>query len=266
MLILPDTKAYQFVTRPGAPTQETLPVYMALKRGLKRFADFTFDLTISAEKERDHTVFHMSSIGQCGRKLWFQMNHHDEYEELEGDKVSPALHLGHMVEKYVVNLLGLGELHVAQTQQAVKDLHGIITGHIDGLIEIGGERNLLEIKGLKHSYVELLIQNGVYNAIPVYYDQMQYYMFALSLKAGFFIAFDKDTSEFYIEKVAFDQKRVAFLRRKALVLKQTVLFQDVPEQYIVRDCRWCPLKEKCVNFEGRDTFVDNFVYYQQGRP
>lgn len=266
MLILPNTKPQEYVTKPGAPTQATLPVYMALKRGIQLFGEHEFTSITPPEHERDHDILHMSGIGYCGRKLYFQLHHYEEYKELDKDIPAIYLHLGNIIEDYTVHILTLGGLVPYDTQRELRDLRGLITGHIDGLIKVQDEECLLEIKALKHSSVELLINHGLQRAIPTYYDQMQYYMFCLSLKNGFFVALDKDTSMYYTEKVVFSEERAKFLRKKAMVLQGLPMFAQVPDDLVVRDCRFCCLAEKCAKFEGEKMFIENFVTYQKSRP
>jgi hypothetical protein len=265
-MILPNTKPQEYVIKPGAPTQAILPIYMALKRGIKLFGDHKFTSIIPPEHERDHDVLHMSGIGYCGRKLAFQLHHYEEYKKLEGEVSAIYLHLGNIIEDYTVHLLTLGGLPPYDTQRELRDLRGLITGHIDGLLKVQNEECLLEIKALKHSSVELLINHGLQRAVPIYYDQIQYYMFCLSLKGGFFVALDKDTSQYYTEKVAFSEERAMFLRKKALAIHGLPVLFHVPEDLVVRDCRFCCLAEKCASFEGKNHFIENFIKYEKGRP
>lgn len=267
MLILPDVKDYVHALRPPAPTRDTLPIYVALKKGIRLFGEYEFSCTVPKEHERDHSVLHMSSIGHCGRRQWLQLHKPDEYKTLEGEPLSfPYLHLGNVIESYTRHLLELGGCPPFDVQQEVTDLLGRVTGHIDGLVVVDSLSYLLEIKGLKHQSIELLTQQGIKQATPSYYDQMQYYMSCLGLHAGFFIALDKDTSLYYIEYVNRDNSRIDFLKKKALAILGIQTFGEIPERFIVRECRFCPLLEKCASLEGQETFIQNFVSYQKDKP
>lgn len=266
MLRLPEVKPRVEVIKPGMPTQDTLPVYLALKRGLECFGDSHFELTIPPEKERDHSVLHMSSIGYCGRRQWFQLHHTDEYAQLDKGSVGPYLHLGHMIESYTISVLTLGGLTPYGTQQELTDIRGKVIGHIDGIIDVNGVPHLLEIKGLRHESIEKLVYYKLQHAIPTYFAQMQYYMFSLGLAAGYFLALDKNTSVWYIERVIFSGEYATFLRRKAMVLLGARSMNDIPENFVVRDCTWCPLKEKCADMEGESLFIQKYVEYQKVRP
>ncbi len=267
MLILPDVKEYVRALRPPAPTRDTLPVYVALKKGIRLFGEHEFSCTVPKEHERDHSVLHMSSIGHCGRQQWLQLHKPEEFKALEGEPVSsPYLHLGNVIEEYTRHILELGGCPPFDVQYEVSDMLGQVTGHIDGLVIIDSISYLLEIKGLKHQSIESLIQQGLQDSKPSYYDQMQYYMSCLGLHAGFFVALDKDTSFYYIEYVNRDNSRIEFLKKKALAILGTQTLREIPERFVVRDCRFCPLIEKCAALEGQEIFIHNFVEYQRSRP
>lgn len=265
-MILPDVKPHEFVVTPEPPTAATLLVYIALKRGVKRFGEFQFECSIPPEKVRDQSVLHMSSIGSCGRKQWYQLNYPESYALLDTSKPAPYLHLGQMIEAYTVTLLTLGGLPPYDTQRRVQDRTGRVVGHIDGLIDVQGEPSLIEIKGLRHQSVELLVHYGLERAIPMYHAQMQYYLASLEIEYGYLIVLDKNTSEWYIERVARTEVDHRYLHDKALAVLLAPKLGDIPEGYVVRDCRWCPLQNECVAVDGEKAFIKKFITYQESRP
>ncbi len=268
MIILPNVHAYEPVLKPDPPTGEIMPIYIALKRGMKLFGEQEFTCTIPPDHERDHSVLHMSSIGYCGRRQWLSLRDYNLYQELEeknAQLAAPYLHFGNLVEAYTVHILTLGGISPFGTQEELIDFQGKITGHIDGIVTVSEKNHLLEIKGLKHSSVENLIRFKLREALPNYFDQMQYYMFCLKLDSGYFLALDKDTSMYYIEYINRDDERIRFLRSKVLGITGLPSFEDIPEKFIHRDCRFCPLKEICSPFDGKQGFIDKFVEYQKTR-
>lgn len=268
MIILPNVHIYDPVLKPDPPTGDIMPIYIALKRGMKLFGEQEFTWTIPAAHERDSSVLHMSSVGYCGRRQWLSLHDHALYEQLEEKSAglaAPYFDIGNMVEAYTVHLLTLGGCPPFGAQNELTDFQGKITGHIDGIVSISGTNHLIEVKGLKHKSVENLIRFKVKEAIPHYFDQMQYYMFCLDLPSGYFICLDKDTSMYYIEYVRRDDARIRFLRSKVLGITGLSSFEDVPEKFVERDCRFCPLKEICSPFDGKQGFIDKFVEYQKTR-
>ena len=265
MIILPDVKPYERPLTPAPPNLDTFPIYATLNKGMKLFREEDFSLLLPKEGHRDYTKLHMSSIGHCGRKEWYHLYDTEKYDALEANlrrRIPPpyvAWHFGHIVEAYTLHLLRLGGLTPFNEQKELFDLNKKIVGHIDGMVTIGGKDFLIEVKGLKHESADLVLTCGLKKAIPGYYDQMTYYMHCLGVEAGYIIILDKDTSMWYTEKIMLDKERVKFLRRKALTLSGLKMLEEVPEQFVHRDCRFCPLIEMCADLEGKDKFIQNFI-------
>lgn len=266
MILLPNIKPYEASDMQTIPADRNiLPVYMALHKGMKHFRDEEFVCVIPKEHQRDYTVLHMSSIGHCGRKEFFHRYYTERYDTREMSlrlRIPPpynAFALGNMIEAYTLHLLKLGGLLPFEEQKELSDLNGKITGHIDALVRIEGKEYLIEIKGLKSESISLLLSCGLKKAIPGYYSQMQYYMFCLKIEAGYLIALDKGTSKWYIEYVKLDSDHITFLRKKVLALHGLQAIEEIPEKFIVRDCRFCPLIDMCAEIEGQEKFIQNFV-------
>ena len=272
MIILPDVKHYERPVQTISPNRDILPIYAALRTGVKRFREEEFVCTVPKDHERDSSVLHMSSSGHCGRKEWLHLHHTDEYDESEAIlrlRIPPpytAFHFGHIIEAYTLHLLRLGGLTPFNEQKELSDLGGKITGHIDAMVTISGTEYLVEVKGLKGESVELLNCVGVRKALPGYFFQMQYYMFCLELDFGYLIVLDKNSSAWYIELVRRDEESVRFLRQKVLALSSLQTIEGIPEKFIYRDCRFCALIEKCAQIEGQEQFIQNFVAHERSRP
>lgn len=265
MIILPNVENYVHPVRPEVPLGESLPIYMAIRHGITIFDEHEFSMTIPATHTRDHTVLHMSGIGYCGRKLCLEYHDYEGYKTLDTTKPAPWFHMGHIVEEYVIHLLTIGGLPPYNQQKTLKDIQGKIVGHIDGMVNVYGREDLLEIKGLKHERIEQLVHFKLKDAIPTYYAQMQYYMFCLNLTGGQFIAFDKNNSDWYIEYIERNDEYIKGLRKKAMAILGTKQWWEIPENLVVRDCRFCPLKEQCADLEGKETFTQNFVEFHKGK-
>ena len=272
MIVLPNVIPHEKLRVQEIPSDiERLLIYSVLQRGLKLFREDEFICRIPKERERDYSVLHMSSIGHCGRKEFLRLKDTQTFDDLEQilrNRIPPpylAWHMGHIIETYTLHILKLGGLPPFDMQRKVSDLDRKITGSIDGLVKIGTTNYLIEIKGLRHESVDLLPSYGVKKAIPAYYAQMQYYMYCLKVNAGYFLALDKDTNQWYIEYVRFDGYHISFLQQKVLALHSLQNIEDIPKEYVIYECRFCPLLEKCFNLEGEEQFLKNFTAYEEQR-
>jgi len=267
MITLPEVTRSPSTRLVMKKNKDTLPVDLALRKGLKAFSRHGFHCDVPPEADRDNSKVRMSQIGYCARAQWFKLHHYQEYlgykEQMSVETLYVPLHLGHVIEAYILHLLDLGGLTVFNTQQELRDFDGQVIGHIDGILEIRSMCHLLEIKGLKHRSIEELVTIGLHRAIPLYHDQMQYYMWCLGLESGYFVALDKDSSQFYIEFVPFQLERAKFLRQKALAIRNLQQVADIPERFVVRECAFCPLKDMCAAFEGETTFIEKYKQYHE---
>jgi hypothetical protein len=248
--------------------KDNLFVLAALNRGTRLFEESGFACSLPPRAERPYHL-RMSQIGECARKQWYYISVPSKMEESEfeaADVVAGirALNLGNIIEEYTTTILRLGGLTVTDEQKEVKDLNGAITGHIDGVLTINMMKFLLELKALNLNSASKIVKNGVREGDPVYYSQMQYYMHCLVLSAGYFIAFIKDTGQYYVELVDADPNYQKMLRQRAVVIKNTTSAELIPEKHVVRECNFCPGKQFCVELDGGEAeFIKKFRQYHQ---
>jgi CRISPR/Cas system-associated exonuclease Cas4 (RecB family) len=251
---------------------DTLPIYACLNRGSKNFRSQEFILKLNPRENRERiTHVRMSQIGTCARLQWYRLHDPDEIPdedfgiELACEKLR-IFHAGDIYEAYIIELFRRGGWVVEEQQREVRDPDLRVVGHIDGLLSVRSEQLLLELKALKHETIENLAHNKVLQVTRAYYDQMQYYMFALrqdrfDIKRACFVAYDKDNSQFYVELVEFNEQYAKkFLRNKALNVLTSDSVKTIPELFITRDCDFCPLRHACRDdidgikeFEARHT-------------
>lgn len=230
-------------------------VHAALAKGTKEFRSSEFNLHLDPRGE-DVPHLRVSTLGGCARLIWAEIKGETPPDEwaVEGLR---AVHLGDVLEEYTVEIIKRGGLYVFGEQTEVEDLPGgALRGHIDGIIQIAGVDYLLEIKTLKHSAVADLVAHGVEDSKPIYFSQMQYYMNRLSLDGGYFVALNKDTGQYYVELVPADILHQNHLRKKALNIHTAPSIYDIQEPFVTRDCKWCPLKERCVEMDGEENFLN----------
>ena len=196
-----------------------------------------------------------SQIGQsCARALWYSF-HWSLTIEHEG-RLLRLFQFGHDFEETVHKLFR----SVGCRTQAVDDdtgrqfqchflgghFSGSSDGTIEGLIEAPGTRHLLEIKTSADKPFKDLQKKGVEASKPVHYFQMQIYMHAFKLTRAYYIAFNKNTHEFYSERVKYDKDIAASILEKAEMIIES---KEPPGKLSERpdwfECKWCDYKNIC---------------------
>lgn len=265
MISLPIVGDYTSNKIPVPINRDNIFVISVLNKGTKLFEENGFQCSIPPNKESSYHI-RMSQIGDCARKQWLYLNEPDkmEAEEIEHSYKVEAIHatnLGNILEDYTITLLRLGGLTVSDEQKELKDLNGLISGHIDGTLVIN-KKFLLELKALNVNSASKIVKNGVEKGNIVYYSQMQYYMHCLGLESAYFIAFIKDSGQFYVELVESNPVYQKLLRQRAIVIGNTHRVEDIPEKHVVRECTFCPAKNICAELEGGEKeFIKKFKEY-----
>lgn len=238
-----------------------IPLYSALNRGTEIFREKGFSFSLSPQPQRENVTLrlYMSKLHECGRLLWLQLNaphllYKKPYDAFHDPDNWRAGHMGDLIEEYTVYLLTLGGIPVNGRQKRLSDFDNKFSGKIDGIISIQEKENLLEIKALKHAKIVDVNTYGLHLALPEYYSQMQLYMYYLNLASGYFVAFDCDTRQYYVEYVKFNQDIINTLRHKVQTILNSFVIQQIPEHFIERNCFFCPARQICKqlseDFEG----------------
>jgi hypothetical protein len=161
------------------------------------------------ELPRGHLGF--SQIGKPDdRALWLQFRWSlpDDPEP----RVRRIFRLGHALEAEIIELLSrIPGVTVhdrdPQTGQQFRFeyLGGHFSGSMDGCIkgipEAPNTWHVLEIKTVNAKRFQELTKSGVETWSPEYFAQMQCYMGASGMERALFVAYNKDTSEIYTERV-----------------------------------------------------------------
>lgn len=230
---------------------ENVAIYKALNEGSRLFREQGFSLTLKPRSDRPTNRLYVSAMYKCGRLLWLELNAPNVLKEKPLDVLNTpdnwrTSHMGDISEAYIVRLLTLGGIKVYNQQKRVSDFNDRMSGRIDGMFQIGAQKeSLLEIKALKHDKVVELNNYGVRIAIPHYYEQMQTYMHYLELEQGYLVVLDADTRQFYIEKVKYDATTVDWIKHKAKAILEAEVVRQIPEHVVERDCFFCPARHLC---------------------
>lgn len=270
MVILPNPHPHESNRLSISYNKDNMFVMSALNKGTRLFEEAGFQCSIPPRIERPYHL-RMSCIGECARKQWYYIDIPSKMEENKHEPIDVpagirALNVGNILEDYTIALLRLGGLTVTDEQKEVSDLNGAITGHIDGILTINMTKFLLELKTLNLNSASKIVKDGVEGGNPVYYAQMQYYMYCLVLQSAYFIAFVKDSGQFYVELVDADPEYQKMLRQRALIISEMSILspKNIPEKHVIRECNFCPAKEFCVELDGgEEEFVNKFRYYHQ---
>lgn len=133
----------------------------------------------------------------------------------------------------------------------------LLKGHIDGLAtNHEGNTVLVEAKALARRGFEELRKNGVKEAHPQYYLQVQLYLHALGLETGYLVARNKETPktkywDHYFEKITYDANFVSNeLKRLNALLDKIEANEEILPPYNPNDnwnCRlpYCPYVHLC---------------------
>lgn len=206
----------------------------------------------------------MSGIGsECLAKLWYDF-HWANYDEYIA-RVKRIFARGHLEEaRIITDLKSVGvevfrlDRHgnkiemtgdVDEKQEEIVGFAGHAKGHPDGrclrIIEAPKTEHLLEMKSMNEKYFKILLDKGLEEGFPVYYDQMQRYMDELKLKRGFFVATNKNTEARKYIRIKEDKEKQEELKKK----EEIVILQEMPFPPQFKSdfykCGWCKHYNTC---------------------
>ena len=159
---------------------------------------------------------------------------------------------GHRIEDRVVKDLVNAGFDVSNIdgftgkQHAFQKFGGHFSGHADGIIIIDDQDHLLEIKSMNEGRFKDFVRQGVRSSHPKYYAQMQAMMGMSGLRRAMFIAYNKNTSEYHVEFIEFDEFYYSGLEAKVEgVLAGSAL--RISEDDTDWRCRACFKRDACWN-------------------
>lgn len=227
------------------------------------------DMTISCFKERkkeynhreqlDGEFYHPSQLGQCLRKMWFDVKKAPK----DGEETAEDLFKSHLVFEmgtyaHVLfqNLCERSGI-LEQREVAIIDPKNRILGHGDGVLKIGGRRYLLEIKTINaRGFTELGAPKDAHKM------QMTAYMKSLGLDAAIIIYIDKDGSR--VKEFVYDYDAAYW--RDVVKARISIFFDSVRDNTMPdregsnpskMPCNYCPFRRICFDSEELTEWLEH---------
>ena len=154
-----------------------------------------------------------SSIGHpCERKLWrtYHIGHQEEISFVKGR----IFERGNLEERRIFHAISkLADVFVETTQVSFNQ--GSLKGHADAIINVDGERFILEIKTMAQTYFLKIKREGAEKSHPEYFAQCQAYMGLSHIPKALLLVSNKNTEELYEEQIDFKEDFFEGLLSKA---------------------------------------------------
>jgi len=210
--------------------------------------EFGFDLNheITVQPPRDYLG--LSQIGHtCHRYL--QHYHYWTFTSEISDRLQRLFNVGHMMEPAMIDALSTKGIHVTGEQTGMVGAGGHWKGHCDGIAIAEanpGVQFLVEFKTHNEKSFALLKKNGL-DSKTMHIDQMQAYMGYLKLPYALYMAYSKNTSEYWLKTMQFDEDRFIELKRKEVeIISSDVMLPRIgngsPSWF---ECKFCDAREVC---------------------
>jgi hypothetical protein len=191
----------------------------------------------------------MGSIGDpCARRLWFGLHWAGEVEEITL-RLSNLFETGTRAEEFMIADLKRIGIEVTSRQEELwgfmRHAHGFTDGRCKNVPEAPKTEHLLEMKTHNDKNFAQLVKLGVRKAYPKHYAQVQRYMKGTGLRRTLYIGYNKNTSEYYIERIRYDASFADDLVRKE---REIILAPAVPTKQFERswfECKWCDFQAQC---------------------
>lgn len=185
-----------------------------------------------------------SSVGgACDRAIWYE---YKGYKSKFGEKTKMTFEIGKSIEEIVLRVLELEGGMIERPLQFKEESLPLFRGTCDAVIEIEGERVILEIKSASDSNFSKMARQTIAIANTRYWDQAQSYMGMSGIHKCIFLVVNKNTSDIYEELVAFDKFHYQSLVEKARVIskceKEPARINESPLFYL---CKMCGFKDAC---------------------
>lgn len=203
--------------------------------------------TLGIINNRKHTAEQRPYLGgsqighSCARYLWYSFRWC--FSEQISNRLYRLFNRGHAEEDIFIENLRYAGVHCYGFQEEITFAYGHGKGHTDGLglnvREAHKAVHLLEFKTMSNKYFNETKKYGVKQSKPIYYGQCQTYMHNLSgVERTLFCAVNKDTDEYYFERLKYDKGEAEMLDRKA----KSIVLADVPPKKLKDDPTWWECK------------------------
>ena len=210
------------------------------------------------------TYIQTSRIGEeCSRMIQYEYmaTPLDPDREFDGGTIR-IFDRGHKGEDEAAEWLRLAGYNLRTESNSGKQfgfsaLGGRFSGHIDGVILGANSPSgmkfpcLWETKTLGNKAWNLVVKNGVKQAKPVYYAQVQIYQAYMELheNPALFTAMNADTRELWCEMVPFDSAVAQALSDKAVAIAKATEAGELMPRVAANPswfaCKWCNFAARC---------------------
>lgn len=209
------------------------------------------DLTI-LQKPRPYLG--MSQLGHsCERYLWYSFRWC--FNDIISNRIQRLFNRGHREEPAIVETLAKVGVRVYGDQTECVAIHGHCKGHCDGIaigvLEAPMTEHLAEFKTMNDKAFKEVCKKGAKASKPVYYVQMQLYMYKLKLTRALFVAVNKNDDSMYIERIELDKDTAEYYFNRG----ESIILTDKPPERKENfkptwfECKWCSAKDICHNKE-----------------
>ena len=211
-------------------------------------------LSLRTGKEKKRDYLGVSSLGEeCDKKLWYKY-HKPELANKVEPRIQAIFDMGHIIEKYIVDLLIETGREVYDKQADGSQFEAIykekIKGHIDGVIKgipESDKPHLLEVKSMNDKNFSKLGKDKVEYAFPHYWVQCQVYMYLFKLDKCLFVAMNKNDCEIYTERFSLDSIQAeAWLKRGLEITDKKE--EEVARKFATKSfykCKMCDFNTAC---------------------
>lgn len=184
--------------------------------------------------------------GNCIRKM--QMAHYWMYKQHISSRIQRLFNVGHDAEPTMIADLAKVGIVVEQQQREIIATAGHWKGHTDGQSHtpVHGDF-LVEFKTHNQSSFADLQKKGVKVSKPAHFGQCQTYMGYCKLPRTLYMALNKNTSEYYIDWIEFEEEAFKdYQRIEVEVVMADALLPRIGNNNITWfECKMCDAKNQC---------------------
>ena len=220
------------------------------------------------ERNRERPRPHMgvSLLGhECERYLWLSFRW--AVREVFSGRMLRLFRRGHNEEAMIISdLEAIGVVFKKSSDDAQLDgaqarvtFGSHVSGSLDGIIEhdipkAPKGRHVAEFKTHSQKSFDELKKLGVEKSKPMHFIQMQCYMFGTGIDRALYVAINKNTDEYYTERIRLDkavaERAIARGQRLALDMRAPPPISFDPSWF---KCKMCPMNGKACHTKASGT-------------
>lgn len=167
------------------------------------------------------------------------------------EKTQRIYTLGHKIEELVIADIMVSGLPFSDRDPATGKQYswssygGHVIVNIDGLLSWPtGEEEVAEVKSMNEKRWRAYVAKGLKVAEPKYYDQLTTAMGLSGIRSGLMFAYNKNTSQYHVDRIGFDEERWLYLQTK-IELAMTNSAERISNDKTDFRCFGCPKMMAC---------------------